>query len=355
MANNQIQASQLASVPLYTGAAPQDIDIWIESVDRARTTFGWDGPNTVAAAKSRLSEHAASWLHASTLSGDPYTTWDSVAVTGFKLALTARFHVAVNAIAAAEAIQDLQQKASETCDVFYDRVMIAIDKKNFTTTRPQKAADAYKASFAAETFVMFAAGLKQDIRELAMQGHNPPTTGEELRSAARNVEAQLRKKTSVHEVETDEQAAADAAKKGAKKGESQDPEVAALQKELHALRSDFGRQRGRSQSRGRGGRGGGRGGPSNMNNKCYNCGAAGHFARDCRSNQNRGGRGGGGYFRGGRGYGGPGGGGGGGRGGYAAAPAARPQFYVDQEPQHQDGLLPTPPKYDDYYYAPSGF
>jgi hypothetical protein len=188
-------------------------------------------------------------------------------------------------MAAVDAISGLQQRSRETTDQFYDRVGVALDKKNYTYTAAQKAGDEYKATFLIDVFVMFCAGLKAEVREMAMQGHTPPTTAEQLRVAARNVEAQARKKSDmIASVSTDVDGAAEATALPI----TADPKMEALEKKVHALSSDFGRLRGPSRGRGSGGsRGrGSPGGPNNPNNKCYNCGRSGHFSKQCRAPRN---------------------------------------------------------------------
>ena len=280
-----VQGSQLTAIPLFTGDPSSDIEVWISALDRARVTFDWSMEATSGAAKSRLSESAAVWLQSQSVQGNEYAAWDTDA--GFRKALRNRFKLTLNAMTAVDAITGLQQRSKETTDQFYDRVGVALDKKNYSYTAAQKAGDEYKATFLVDVLVMFCAGLKTEIREMSMQGYNPPTTAEQLRVAARNVEAQLRKKNEVVatlssnvEVATEKSAAAAAVAAAA------DP-MEALEKKVHALSSDFGRFRGNSRGRGSGGsRGRGSGGPNNPNNRCFNCDKPGHFSRQCRAPRN---------------------------------------------------------------------
>ena len=272
-----VAGAQLQAIPLFTGEHGADIELWIAAVSRARATFDWDDNNCSAAAKTRLTATAAVWLQSQIVQGNAFPAWEADDDTGFRKALRSRFRLSVNALVAIEAVSGLQQKAKEMTDEFYDRVCVALDKKNYSYTAAAKALQPYKDAYLVDVFVHFGAGLRQDIRELAMQGHNPPTTALELRVAARNVEAQMRKKAAV----VDEVNATDASpdEDSASTASASDKKVDALGKKIHALSSNFGRMRG-GRGRGSGGNRGGRG-PSNPANKCFNCGQGGHFSKQC--------------------------------------------------------------------------
>jgi hypothetical protein len=366
-----INAAQLAAIPIYDGEPGIQVDLWVKAVDRCRLTFQWNDAVTANAAKSRLSGNAAYWLVAESLLNANYDAWDDVdfvaavpavgavvaipavpAVIGLKSQITARFTITVNATAAVEAVASLRQKPAETSDAFYDRVVVAIDKKNFTANAAAKQAQGYQDTMRTDIFVHYAAGLKREIRERAFSIQNPPQTAAALRETARQIESTIKKIAA--DVDALTAGPAGATNLITEKEEEDDAkrktnEIQKLAKEIAELKKM--NIRGGGGGGARGGRGANRGtGASTAT--CHGCGNRGHFIRECRITAARRGRGGGQPQRGGGGPYLPPRGHGGGRGYRGAArPGAAPAYnaYAIDAQQQQPPPPPQPTPEDNAY------
>ena len=182
-----VQGAQLNSIPIFSDEAGQDCEGWISLIDRAKVQFEWSDQQTAAAIKSKLGGEAGKWLRALEKRHTPgLENWMEVVdgVKPLKVMLENRFKVTVSLLAASEAISDLKQKPSENVSAFFDRVVLALDVKNYHVA--DKTTAAYKASLDSEIYTFFSAGMKEMYRQSILGGRtDPPATPEELLRAAK--------------------------------------------------------------------------------------------------------------------------------------------------------------------------
>ena len=190
-----IQGAQLNSIPIFTGEDAQDCEAWVNMVDRCKTQFTWTDSQTAAAIKSKLGGEAGRWLRAKEKrQTEGLNAWSDItnAQTPLKTQIENRFKVTVSLLAASEAITDLKQKPNENVSAFFDRVILALDIKNYHVA--DKTTVAYKASLESETYTFFSAGMREEYRKSILGGRiDPPATADQLLTAARASELEAGK------------------------------------------------------------------------------------------------------------------------------------------------------------------
>ena len=144
------KGNEITAISLFSGAAGEDAEIWIKKVERCGKTFNWKDECKAGAACLRLSDAAEAWVESNTRQGVDLTAkpWED-----FKKLFINRFKPLPDAIKAAECVMDLQQKDSETIGAFYDRVLISMDKKNFSYSAEDKTQKAYTDARDADAFI----------------------------------------------------------------------------------------------------------------------------------------------------------------------------------------------------------
>ena len=177
-------SSQLATIPQFAGTAePQEVDVWIDQVEAAAIRGRWDSRVTAASAKARMTGAAAIWIRSQKTRGSLMSDWPSL-----RLGLHTAFGDGMSTVAAARAIANLNQKATETVQEFFDRVVLALDKKNFAVDARVKQTPAYQINLERDIFYFFAAGIREEYRETALAGMNPPTNPNNLLWVVKNLE-----------------------------------------------------------------------------------------------------------------------------------------------------------------------
>ena len=260
--------ADLHAIPPFTGDGKIDAEQWLWGVEVAAKAFQWKETSYQKMAAMKLQGDAAVWLDAETkmrqfpaiadeISGIQYTEWEM-----FKMKFLLRWKPQQEPLQATEAVMNLKQANGESVLGFLDRVVLAIDKKNWQAK--DKSSKDYRAMRDADLFSFGAAGMKNEVRKVVLSNPTPPTNFVELKEAAVNAETALKAQHHINEMEAREEANND------------NSEIAALRKEIEALKAT----------------------PKNLSTiRCYKCGQLGHIRKNCRvqpGQQRPGGRGGGG-------------------------------------------------------------
>ena len=215
-----VTGSQLNSIPQFDGATDSDVEVLTDNIDAAIITYAWEEHQACGAAKSRLTGLAAKWLRSQGKMARVWNAWNDVAAVagppavaaaeGFKTALKTRFLEMINEIGATNAVVDLKQKPSENVDDFYDRCVLAMDRKNQALPIAQRQGPNYQVQLLNDVYTWFGAGLKEEIRAMCLGGPAPPITADTLLRAAKNAEKESQRKSSargkmMEEVQQDEE------------------------------------------------------------------------------------------------------------------------------------------------------
>ena len=191
------QVKECRSAPF---AAPK---IW-RGAPRSRSKFAgvterrsssWSGYPSLAATL-RLSGSALLWLRAQRTGNVIYGHGEGKKdYAQFKRDFLARFRPLDDPLRSTEAMKDLHMMDGETINEFKDRVMIAIEKKNYTYD--DKTTDAYKTVRDTDAYRSITIGMTGQLRRCLMSGSDPPKELETLMKQAVQAEAALRKTAAI--------------------------------------------------------------------------------------------------------------------------------------------------------------
>ena len=182
-------ANQLATIPEFCGKQTENIRLWITQIERSQKQFNWDDASTSAATQSRMQGAAASWLQSEMILGRKYPAF--AGDNGLRQALLKRFAEQITQLSAIKALKEITQKKGESIDEFRDRLMVALDRKNFHIPDAEKEGEEYKRNIQSELFSFMGAGMLDEVRTRTMATPRPPTNADELVVAARAVECEL--------------------------------------------------------------------------------------------------------------------------------------------------------------------
>ena len=320
-----VQGGQLNVIPVFSGEGKYDVEGWLDLVERAQTQFSWTDRQVTAIVKNKLTGSAAIWMRATEkLAPQGFDSW-VLQDDAFKKKFTDKFLPARTEQGAVTAIMNLHQKTGEGVSAFYDRVILAVDKVNHNVSDEEKKTNAYQKGFHSQIMTFFAAGMRQQIREVVLGSNSPPLTMEALHTQAVATELQLSTKLQTVKELVEVSQVEEEAKKPEAKASPENNELKEIMKKLEALST----QKKRDLSK----------------VTCYCCRQKGHLATTC-SQRTRGGgaRGRGGMQRGNGGFRGRGSGQGNrGRrgnwghynGGYQNFDRRSDEFFMDHQPQYQ--------------------
>jgi hypothetical protein len=285
-----LNANQLTAIGEFGGEKDEDIEHFIMTVERIARGFNWTDDQTAQMVETRLRGKAAKWYRACLKTkttaahlegwalhrpnpGDP-----QMPNTGLKHHLLERFLQRVDTRAAVEAILHLKQGASETVTEFHDRVVLAVDRKNYNKTLAQKQEDAYKEDIRTDIQTFFTAGLSEEIRKKVMGVAVLPRDIEGLLLAAQHVENEMTKTSKpawMAELKADDEAAgveeaatvAAAAPAAAGSSDAAPAWVAELREEIAAVKRQYKPAAKRTDDSRRA--------------TCWSCGQTGHMSFSC--------------------------------------------------------------------------
>lgn len=285
MAGARVNANQLAILGEFKGEG-DDIELFVMQVIRCREAFDWNHQVTAQLVQTCLKGTAAKWLRSALktqLDAQHLEVWDHMVPgaaagapavrapnTGFRYALLTRFRELQNGQAAVEAVGDLKQKSNESVDEFYDRILLAMDRKNYTSTEADKETDEYKTRLTLDAFIFLGAGLKDELRKVVSVQVPAAANIQQLLTRARAAELVRRKDKTpsyLHELEAGESADAtgEAADQGAEGGAAAAvmPTLAEMMLEIEALKKNMFK------------------GAADV--ECWNCHQMGHFSYECQT------------------------------------------------------------------------
>ena len=209
-------------------------------VEASQKAYNWTEEVTAASVRPKLGGTALTTIMAQEKLNNSLDTW-----TEMKTVLIEAFGTPENNLTAARAMENLKQGPKESVQELHDKIIMALDKKNYAVSKDDKKKDDYLKRLKSELFIFLTANLRQEIRDPAFAGLNPPDDAAQLLKTAKRIEEdmkiQIQKKSSeLEEVAKEE------------KKEKEDPKVEAIAK-------------------------------NHKEKLCYNCGKPGHIAAVCRS------------------------------------------------------------------------
>ena len=267
-ADKKPTAAQINSITAFSGVMGQEAELFVDSVNRAKTVYAWTDEDTASAAMQKMTGSASSWLKHLSRLGTEFETWETNA--GLKKALLERFLTGRTLAASVGGLAELQQgqRATESVAEFVERLSAALDKKNFDVTEANKKTANYIARFKAELVKYLLHGLREEFKTRVIGVPNAPEDLETIVSVCKRAEEEKSSLAVVHAISSD-------------KGQGKVNQVSVNQVN-QAQSKNAARRKG----------------------ACFTCGSQSHWADRCPQNNRRrggrGGQGGGGGFQGGQ-------------------------------------------------------
>ena len=244
MAAQGAQGSQTSQISKFSNLpADGTIEMWCYMVEASQKAYNWTEEVTAASVRPKLGGTALTTVMAQEKLNNWLTTW-----TELKTVLIEAFGTPENNITAARAMENLKQMPNESVQELHDRIVMALDKKNFAVSKDDKKKADYLERLRSEIFIFLTANMKQDIREAAFAGVTPPADAVQLLKAAKRIEKDMKIQREKKSSEVGEVA----------KEEKKEKE----KKEEQRVEAISGKPR---------------------DNRCYNCWTLGHRAAVCRN------------------------------------------------------------------------
>ena len=282
--NNEmaVQAAQVNSLETLTGESGPEAERFISTMERLILLYDWTDTQACNIAQMKFKGAAQDWIRAEAALGTTYTSWQGVeanaaanpprvAAKSLKTELEKRFGETKTVGSAVAAMANLKQRHNETVSAFYDRVRLAVQKKNYNVPEADRN-DAYRAQMREDIRTFLICGLRKEYQERVLGVANPPDTLEGIMSTVRAAEK-----------EYDTQMKAMAALGGETMEEKPHQEEEGYS--INAIGRGQG-YRGNSGPAGGMNRGRGAVGRGTDRVRCYYCNNIGHMVRECRKKQN---------------------------------------------------------------------
>ena len=187
-APGRVLPAQLQTLMSFDGNRGEGFVNWIECLETAQTTYNWPVDALIQVAKTKGGSAVAEWDRANRLRAINITTWQGD--NGFRAKLYKRFGPKYTAATAVNAVSDLRQRSKESCAQFLDRVILAVNKQNYSIPEAQKNTLVYRTVFDAAIISHFGAGLKEEISKIILGAAEPPNSVTGMLEAAEAIEAE---------------------------------------------------------------------------------------------------------------------------------------------------------------------
>ena len=277
-----VQAAQVNSIETLTGESGAEAERFVSTMERLITLYTWTDTQACNIAQMKFKGAAQDWIRAEAALGITYTSWAGVeanpnanppvaAARSLRAELEKRFGETKTVGTAVAAMANLKQRHNETVSSFYDRVRLAVEKKNYNVPAADRN-DAYRAQMREDIRTFLICGLRKEYQERVLGVANPPDTLEEIMSTVRAAEK---------EYDTQVKAMAalgDKTQENRTSEEEEGPMISAVGRGRGYVGGQRGTTGGMTRGRGDYGR-------NTERVRCYYCNNLGHMVRECRKKQ----------------------------------------------------------------------